>query len=159
MNIFEIHNFGFKAKFDFSGPPKFVRLGDLDIARTDDVAEPQEYRIVRTIPHPNYKQPKKYHDIALIEIDSDIELTEYVGVGCLDTASKHTEDSMIATGWGQTEFAGVSSSHLLKANLNIVNNNRCRQLYRSDRSKLPEGVKDEIMICAGGKSDTCPVSN
>lgn len=81
-----------------------------------------------------------------------------MGIGCLDSVSNHTEDTMIATGWGQTEFAGLSNSHLLKANLDMVGNNGCRKLYPSDRTQLPEGIKDEIMICDGGTSDTCPVS-
>lgn len=80
-----------------------------------------------------------------------------MGIACLDTIKNHTELKMIVTGWGKTEFSGQSSSHLLKAQLDIVDNRKCRSLYRPDRKSTPDGIRDDIMICAGGKSDTCYV--
>lgn len=142
---------------DFSGTPKYVRLGDLDIDRSDDDAQPQEYRVKRVIIHPEYRQPIKYNDIALIELSENIEQTFYVGVACLDTIRNHTERKMTVTGWGKTEFSGQSSSHLLKAELDVVDNRKCRSLYRPDRKSTPAGIRDDVMICAGGKSDTCYV--
>ncbi|KAJ8951769.1 hypothetical protein NQ314_007643 [Rhamnusium bicolor] len=83
------------------GEAKLVRLGDLDLATESDDAAPQDFTIKRAIPHPDYKRPARYHDIGLIELDRQVELTAYVGIACLDTERKHNESSMKATGWGK----------------------------------------------------------
>ncbi|KAJ8921900.1 hypothetical protein NQ315_008533 [Exocentrus adspersus] len=51
--------------------PKLVRLGDLDLAKDKDDARPQNFSIVKVIPHPLYHPPEKYHDIALLELDRE----------------------------------------------------------------------------------------
>lgn len=131
----------------------------MDLERSDDDADPQDYEILRVIPHPRYRHPMKYHDIALIELKTNISYSYYTSIGCLDIIKDHEEDKMIAMGWGQTEFAGQSSSHLLQADLEIVNNRKCNQIYRNDKKTIPNGILHELMICAGGKSDTCYVSS
>lgn len=53
----------------FRGPVKYVALGILN--RSDPRELWQVYNVKRRIPHPEYKPPSKYHDIALLETDTE----------------------------------------------------------------------------------------
>lgn len=144
----------------FRGQARFVRLGDLDLANETDVAEPQNFNVKRTIAHPEYKRPSKYHDIGLIELDRRVRLTKSVSMACLDTRREHNGTKMTAIGWGKMEFLGNSSSHLLKADFKVVSHNACRSAYEgTNRSLLPSGILEDAQICAVGTKDqdTCQV--
>jgi secreted trypsin-like serine protease len=45
-----------------------VRVGDKNLQRTDDGANPQEFNVSRVIVHPEYIKRIKYHDVALIQL-------------------------------------------------------------------------------------------
>ncbi|KAG5882467.1 hypothetical protein JTB14_014181 [Gonioctena quinquepunctata] len=140
------------------GSAKWVRLGDLDISTDTDSTEPQLLSIKRSIPHPEFESPSRYHDIALFELEKEAKWTLFVAPACLDTLRIHEEKQMIATGWGRTEFSGDYSNHLLKINLDLVSINVCQTYFSSiDRSALSHGIDDELQICAGGGpvQDTC----
>ncbi|KAJ8921899.1 hypothetical protein NQ315_008532 [Exocentrus adspersus] len=139
------------------GLPKYVRIGDLDLATDTDEAGPQDFNVKNVFPHPEYKKPARYNDIGLIELDRNVTLTQFVSIACLDTKRNHTEKQMTATGWGRTEFLGDSSSFLLKAQFDIAPNDACRPFYEKDEENLPMGVIDDLQICAGGvkEQDTC----
>ncbi|XP_023310072.1 venom protease-like [Anoplophora glabripennis] len=140
------------------GPAKFVRLGDLDITTDADQTEPQNFTIKRRIPHPEYKNPSRYNDIGLVELDKQITRTGYVNMACLDTTRHHDEKSMTAIGWGKTEFIGDFSNLLLKADLDLVEYHTCNKSYAGMPGKeLLRGIVDDMHICAGGKpeQDTC----
>lgn len=68
---------------------------------------------------------------------------------------------MSATGWGKTAFAGDVTSFLMQVDLSAVGAEQCRKTYGSDGSYLPNGIIDEMQICAGGVKgkDTCGVRN
>lgn len=142
----------------YRGPAKYVRLGDLDIATENDKVKPQEFKVARRIPHPDYKSPVKYNDIAVITLDRNVTLNEFVAIACLDVERNHDQETLIAAGWGQTEFAAGASTHLLKAQISVVNHLKCTKAYPSDKKTIPRGILDDLMICAGGTSDTCYVS-
>nr|XP_023025021.1 venom protease-like [Leptinotarsa decemlineata] len=139
------------------GSPKHVRLGDLDLSTDTDEADPQQFTIKRSIPHPRYEPPSKYHDIGLVELDRPINKTEYVSMACLLTERQHEENVMLATGWGKVEFQGDSSNILLKANLTIAPHDKCQAAYKSsNKLLLARGIVDDMMICAGdNQTDTC----
>lgn len=134
-------------------------MGELDYARDDEESDPKEYNVVRRIPHPQYRPPQKYHDIALLQVDRKADQTLYVGIACLDVVRNHTGENVTVTGWGQTEFSGSASSHLLKGYLQVVGVESCAPSYSSDKEALPNGIQDDLMICGAGISDTCNVSN
>ncbi|KAJ8961851.1 hypothetical protein NQ318_021468 [Aromia moschata] len=140
------------------GPARFVRLGELDFATDQDDAQTQDFTVKKIVPHPDFRPVSgRYHDIGLIELDRDVERTQYVDIACLDMMRVQEDPQMIATGWGKTEFSGKASTHLLKINLNTVTNDQCQRFYQNARRELPGGIVDDLQICAGGKvmQDTC----
>ncbi|CAH1175674.1 unnamed protein product [Phaedon cochleariae] len=140
------------------GAAKWVRLGDLDLSTNTDDAEPQNFTIKRSIPHPEYQPPSRYNDIALIELDREVSLSQFVSPACLATKNSPTVSKMTASGWGKSDFIGESSSYLLKVDLDRVDNTQCRNSYVSiPKRMLPSGILDDRQICAGGVvgKDTC----
>lgn len=47
-----------------------VRLGEHNLKSDNDGADPQNIKIDSIIKHPEYKPPMKYHDIALLKLES-----------------------------------------------------------------------------------------
>lgn len=84
-----------------------MRLGELDIARDTDIADPQDFRVRNAVPHPDYDSRTMKHDIAIIELNKEVELTNFVKPACLHVEHEIKDYVAItATGWGITEFAG-----------------------------------------------------
>lgn len=67
--------------------------------------KPIESKIINIIVHPNFTAPKRYDDIALMELEEPVSFNNYVRPGCLwsrfDTSSLGTEANV--TGWGVVE--------------------------------------------------------
>ncbi|CAK1542034.1 unnamed protein product [Leptosia nina] len=141
--------------------PEIVRLGDKNII---DVYSknvfPQEVRIKRIINHPNFKPPKKYFDVALIELVDEVVFTRFVQPACLCSKFNTHElgKKAIVTGWGIVETAGKKRSPELQAAVvDIINSNKCDNLLRRYYSRLWCGVESHQM-CAGklaGGIDAC----
>lgn len=141
------------------GPPKVVRLGEFNLKRSDDGANPVDYEISKIIRHPGYKWPAKYNDIALLQLKSKVQFSKYIRPACLNTEKSISSNILVASGWGRIEFAGDQSDILLKVGLNVINNQLCNRLYRLETKKksIPKGIA-QSMLCAGdlnGGKDTC----
>jgi hypothetical protein len=61
------------------------------------------FSVVRRIPHPDYRPPQKYHDIALLLLDNDVMFDSYVKPACLHTQQVVPDERPLAAGWGRTE--------------------------------------------------------
>ncbi|XP_050350277.1 serine protease snake-like isoform X2 [Nymphalis io] len=141
--------------------PEIVRLGDkniIDIPYHSN--KPIDAKILRIYSHPLYAAPKKYYDIALIEIVELREFTRYVQPACL-WSNFSTDDlgtSATLTGWGVVETATKKvSPELQAAVVDIVDSEHCDALLRPSCSRHWCGIQ-EHQICAGklaGGIDAC----
>ena len=136
-----------------------MRLGELDLSREDEGTEYADYSVKNIIVHHNYTYPRKYYDIALIQLAPRVKFTKFIRPACLYTKSQVELPQAVATGWGKTDYAAAEiSDKLMKVSLNIYSNSRCSQTYQVNKH-LPQGIKSN-MICAGelkGGMDTCQV--
>nr|XP_034193956.1 serine protease snake-like [Osmia lignaria] len=138
----------------------WVRVGDLNLERTNDDAKPQDIQITERIRHPSYKKPSEYHDIALLKLETNVQFNEWVRPSCLPYSlpDTGTDNKATATGWGRVDWAEDTSSDLLKVTINLVPTSKCNSTFmRGQRdAKLKYGIVDDWQICAGepGK-DTC----
>ncbi|XP_049951658.1 serine protease snake-like isoform X2 [Schistocerca serialis cubense] len=140
-------------------PAVIVRLGEHNLKSDHDGAHPVDYHIAELVRHPEYKGPSKYNDIALLRLSERVNFTWSIRPACLYTHDKFSVSMAVATGWGKTEYAGKSSDILQKVNLDIVDNEKCNNLWKSlgKITSLPHGIAPS-MICAGvssGDKDTC----
>lgn len=58
-------------------------MGELNIARNDDAADPQDFDIIQVIRHPMYLSPSRYNDIALVKMDRPVKFNEFIRPACL----------------------------------------------------------------------------
>ncbi|XP_042902072.1 limulus clotting factor C [Parasteatoda tepidariorum] len=122
-----------------------------------------EYVQVRKIEeihiHPDYDPGLMDADIALIQVDSPVQLNSRVQPVCLPTEQTTRENLVegkkgVVTGWGMNENSTYSET-LQQAVLPVVSQSVCEKGYED--SDLPLTVT-ENMYCAGfarGRSDAC----
>lgn len=112
--------------------------------------------------HPDYIPTLRYNDIELFRLDRDVTPTLFVRPLCLHTEKSIPSSKVVATGWGKINQGEAQSTDLLKVSLNIMSVTQCNSTYsKKDKKKIPKGVLDESMVCAGVDGtgqDTCSVS-
>lgn len=116
---------------------------------------PVRYVVKKIYMHPKYNENTQENDIALIELNNQVDFTDpNVGFICLPPRNSTwfpiENTSSIAIGWGRTVEDGYSSYTLQQVDLPVVgpNNRYCADL-----------INDAIIqFCAGpleGGKDTC----
>ncbi|XP_073966760.1 uncharacterized protein isoform X2 [Choristoneura fumiferana] len=134
------------------GPPRAVQLGS---SYLDDPGA-LVVRVASVIRHPKYKQPRSYYDLALVKLVNVVKFSEVIKPACLGVAPSAGQ-SIIATGWGRTEYGGDQSHELRSVSIPIWRMDKCREVLGTSR-KLPDGPSSESQVCAGeerGGKDTC----
>ncbi|KAL0821286.1 hypothetical protein ABMA28_005886 [Loxostege sticticalis] len=141
--------------------PKIVRLGDRNIV--DNYANdifPTTADIKRVIEHPSYKAPKKYFDVALIELTEPVLFNDFVHPACLWTGDTNALVGQKATltGWGVVETVSRTTSPLLQAAVvDIFDSNLCDRLLTPSCNRHWCQMQDH-QLCAGklaGGVDAC----
>ena len=109
--------------------------------RSDGVQVP----VARVIQHPNYNRPYMANDIAIVELTTEIQDTNWIAYLGVNEPSI----GAVATlhGWGRVAYPGDGSEVLKEIDLPIVSPSECQTNLGS-----AVGVQiHESMICAGGK--------
>ncbi|CAH0718147.1 unnamed protein product, partial [Brenthis ino] len=140
--------------------PQIVRLGATNVYGPDVKFNelPVIKEIKHIIPHPYYKSPKKYFDIALLELKENVMFTKLVHPACLMVSSDIIQTQLTATGWGALGEKKNSSVDLQSTVLDVFNFEQCSNTlsYSYHRNWLR---MRKHQMCAGkmdGSTDTCP---
>ncbi|XP_065208152.1 venom protease-like isoform X2 [Planococcus citri] len=139
-----------------AGNPNWVRLGELDLAVSNDNARPVNYPVSQSIVHPGYHPPATYNDIALLKFRGLTAFNSYIRPICLNIFQNIPNQKVTAAGWGSTGYGEKGSSGLLSVELDMQRSELCNSLYTGQR--LPHGFNDSTMLCVGyapGGKDTC----
>lgn len=92
------------------GPVSTVRLGDVYVDGSSGTK--QDFRIAKAVVHPDYKPPMSYNDIALLELQGEVNISDIIRPGCLQTEA--LEDLAVwATGWGLTDYGNTYFNFIL----------------------------------------------
>lgn len=138
-------------------PPRWARLGELDLSTKKDNADPRDFAIIEIITHPEYQSPSLYNDIALFKLSASVKFNSYIRPICLNSRQDFNNSKVIATGWGSTGYGEMESPKLQTVNIFIQDHRRCESIYNNS-SRLKYGFNASSMICAGylaGGKDTC----
>ncbi|GJQ73798.1 hypothetical protein Trydic_g18738 [Trypoxylus dichotomus] len=140
-----------------SNKVKYVAVGAYSLSQLNSDDNVQKYDVKETYVHREYNVIDYYNDIALIEINGTISFDFRIRPACLHNSRDLPEMFMI-TGWGSLESGGQTSNILQKATVVRVNHEICTRIY-GNRRRLPNGVKENLQICARGSgnqlADTC----
>ncbi|XP_043975429.1 ST14 transmembrane serine protease matriptase a [Gambusia affinis] len=129
------HRFGEPAKWE-------VYLGLHDQRKIESYVVKRKLKQI--IPHPYYNPNTFDNDIALMELDTPIEYSDYIQPICLPTSDYKVPagQNVWITGWGATREGGTAAKILQKASVRIINYNECNKLmgYRLTSRMLCAGV-------------------
>lgn len=82
-----------------------VRLGEHDYANDNDGALHSDFGVLDVVNYPEYSPPEAYHDLALLKLDSKVQLQKFILPVCLPFGKKiENIIDAVATvvGWGDT---------------------------------------------------------
>ncbi|CAH0731206.1 unnamed protein product, partial [Brenthis ino] len=134
------------------GAPRAVQLGS---SYLDDPGA-LVVKVAAVIRHPKYKLPRSYYDISLVKLATTVTFSDVIKPACLGVPPP-PGSSVIATGWGKTEFGGDVSQELRSVSISVWEMDECYNVLGTSR-KLPNGPSSDSQICAGekkGGKDTC----
>ncbi|RWS08533.1 prophenoloxidase activating enzyme-like protein [Dinothrombium tinctorium] len=135
-----------------------VRLGEYNIEKEtpDDAA--QDFAVESVITHSEYNSKTYLNDIAILKLKRSVSFSKRISPICLPFENRKLKEENIEgrsatiTGWGRITYNGPSSEVLLKAEINIVNQEQCRKA-------LERWIRiTEKYLCAGSKGskrDSC----
>ncbi|CAG2173672.1 unnamed protein product [Oppiella nova] len=134
-----------------------LRIGEYDFSNTSEPYPHIKRGIKKKIIHPNYNSMTYENDLALIQVDEPIDFGAHIKPICLppeDTDDLSDRNATI-TGWGRLSQGGERAAVLKEANVPIVSNKRCEEMFKSvgRNEAIPE-----ILMCAGydkGGPDSC----
>ncbi|KAH8264542.1 hypothetical protein KR038_009743, partial [Drosophila bunnanda] len=133
-----------------------VRLGELVFGSDKDDAQPEDFDVLKTKEHPDFKYPVLYNDIGLIHLSRDVVFNQYKIPACLPYTSGQQLRYFIAIGWGLTHAArGPQSKELRRVDLQNygVTCERTTEPFE----ELPNGFNELTQLCVGSPQhkDTC----
>ncbi|CAG9574976.1 unnamed protein product [Danaus chrysippus] len=138
-----------------AGIVKYIRLGAL--RRTDPLGPDQLFTVSEIIKHKDFHPPNRYNDIALLKMDRDAVLSEFLVPACLDVRAPGDYSRVLATGWGATKNRGANADQLQKVILQEFTTEECSQMFTASRL-MKQGFDGNTQICYGDKEmskDTC----
>ncbi|XP_046966656.1 serine protease snake-like [Vanessa cardui] len=120
---------------------------------------PKLVPILRIIKHDLYKAPKRYYDIAIIELAEAVSIGPLIRPACLWSSSDTSDlNKLSITGWGVTDPGSPQiSAELQVAEVDLIDDNTCDEMLKPKRNRHWMGLADH-QICAGhlaGGIDTC----
>ncbi|EDW58456.1 venom protease-like [Drosophila virilis] len=136
--------------------PKWVRIGGLNLLIDEARVKPQNFGIESISKHPDYKVDSYYNDIALLKLERDVILTQYVRPIRLWVRGEIPTSIAFAMGYGSTSFGKGMTYRLTHLNATIVPNEECNRDLPVF-AETPNGIIDS-QICAQDfvqNRDTC----
>lgn len=140
------------SKPDFS-----VILGAYNVSASSPHTQERKAELV--FQHPKYDADSVTHDLAMVKLESPVELSDYVGLACLPQPGA-PEVSLDAncwiSGWGALKTGGRTPQVLQEAKVGLKSNEECVKDFDYTRGDI-----DSSMLCAQGKgpdgrpSDAC----
>lgn len=89
------------------GKPVRVRLGELNLQKNNDGANPIDILVEEIIVHPDYVSTSKYNDIALIRLSNKVKFNDHIRPACLYNNKNIYSRKVTATGWGSIEYGNL----------------------------------------------------
>merc|ERR1719346_681021 len=139
--------------FEFAAWQLTMSVGDHDSSRGVDEVQ---FHGKRVIIHPNYDYKNKHYDVALVEIDTELEEKQCIRYARLPKCDPQLSQKCFVTGWGMTE-TWVHATTLQVGQVAITNRRDCNWMYSTDildHQMCALGVNNqrEVVDSCGGDS-------
>jgi len=135
-------------------------LGEHTLSERNEFGE-QRIKVKRIINHEKYKTGPPSHDFALLELETEAEITDTVRTICLPKKFQHDKthfegQTCQITGWGRIHLNEQGSDILKEAGVQVYQQSDCKRFYY-DYEKKRDRINNS-MFCAGvpqGGTDSC----
>nr|AAV91027.1 serine proteinase-like protein 4 [Manduca sexta] len=137
-----------------------ARAGEWDTQHTKEPYPHQDRDVSRIVVHKDFNKGNLFYDVALLFLNSPMDLAPNVGLACLPKARERATAGTrcFASGWGKDKFGkdGRYQVILKKIEVPVVDRNTCRNQLRKTRLGRYFELHSSFM-CAGGEPgrDTC----
>ncbi|OQR70634.1 plasma kallikrein-like [Tropilaelaps mercedesae] len=113
------------------------------------VHSPELNKVARCFEHPDFSTISGVNDIAILELQTPLTFSIYIGPACLSSTSG--DNIVFVSGWGKTDENGPSTSEDLRvAKLVKASLVQCQAEFG------PEAVHPAQIVCAiGNRKDAC----
>jgi len=131
-----------------------VRLGDHNI-RSNGASDGQtvEKKVRRVIRHKGFSSSTLWNDVAILTLEDDVQYTNNIQPICLARGSQnYVGNTVTVAGWGTLSEGGSQPSNLMKVNVKVWTNQRCKESYGSS---APGGITKHMLCASEYNRDSC----
>jgi len=130
-----------------------VRLGDHNIKDGSYDGTTVEKRVKRVIRHKGFSSSTLWNDVAILTLEDDVKYNDHIQPICLAEGSqKYVDNRVTVAGWGTLSEGGSQPSNLMKVEVNVWTNDRCKKSYGSS---APGGITSHMLCASDYKRDSC----
>merc|ERR1719251_829946 len=130
-----------------------VRLGDHNIKDGVNDGSTVEKRVQRVIRHKGFSSSTLWNDVAILTMEDDVQFNNNIQPICLARGSNSYVDRKVTVaGWGTLSEGGSQPSNLMKVDVKVWTNARCKSSYGSS---APGGITSH-MLCASDNVNRLP---
>lgn len=130
-----------------------VRLGDHNIRSTSDGPN-VEKRVKRVIRHKGFSSTTLWNDVAILTLDEEVETTNNIQNICLasEPGENFKGQQVTVAGWGTLSEGGSQPASLMKVDVKVWANEKCRRSYGSS---APGGITKHMLCASDTNKDSC----
>jgi len=129
-----------------------VRLGDHNIKTSSD-ANHVEKRVKRVIRHKGFSSSTLWNDVAILTLDEEVSSNQNIQPICLaHGTSNYVGNVVTVAGWGTLKEKGKQPDVLMKVDVKVWENTRCKKSYGS---KAPGGITSHMLCASDHQKDSC----
>ncbi|XP_073699750.1 mast cell protease 1A-like [Garra rufa] len=102
-------------------------------------------------PHPHYTSETFHNDILLLKLEKNAQPNKNIKAISIPAKEDDIEagSNCSIAGWGLLETNGAQSSHLMEANVMVMNNKKCESKWGE------EDFSASLMMCVHGNGGSC----
>merc|ERR1711970_1314333 len=129
-----------------------VRLGDHNI-KTNSEANHVEKRVKRVIRHKGFSSSTLWNDVAILTLEDDVQYNSNIQPICLAQGhKKYVGNTVTVAGWGTLREGGSQPASLMKVDVKVWENSRCKESYGSS---APGGITSHMLCASESDKDSC----
>jgi len=130
-----------------------VRLGDHNIKDGTSDGITIEKRVKRVIRHKGFSSSTLWNDVAILTMEDDVQYTNNIQPICLASGgNKYVDRTVTVAGWGTLSEAGSQPANLMKVDVKVWTNGRCKSSYGSS---APGGITSHMLCASDYNRDSC----
>merc|ERR1711936_831266 len=128
-----------------------VRLGDHNIRDNDNTSI--EKRVKRVIRHIGFSSKTLHNDVAILTMEDAVKYNSNIQPICLAAGtSQFVNQRVTVAGWGTLTEGGRQPDELMKVDVDVWTNDRCKNSYGSN---APGGITNHMLCASRPQRDSC----